>query len=199
MPHLVSPALPAGSLRVLEQPRLVVDDRTTLRPWRDGDAETVMAAFDCADIQRWHVRRMDSPAEARAWISAWAMRWDEETDASWAIVDGGDRPIGQAGLRTVSLFEATAGLSYWVLPAARGAGVAVRATQALTRWAFGVAGLHRLALDHSTANPASCRVATKLGFGVEGTARGVARHADGWHDMHLHARLRTDEARPSSG
>ncbi len=118
------------------------------------------------------------------------MRWDDETDASWAIVDDrDDHPMGQVGLRAISLFEASAALSYWVLPDARGAGVAMRAAKVLTQWAFDVVRLHRVSLEHSTANLASCRVATKLGFEVEGTLRGAARHADGWHDMHMHARL----------
>lgn len=99
------------------------------------------------------------------------------------------QPIGQVGLREVSLFEASAVLSYWVLPAARGAGVAVRAARTLTRWAFDVVGLQRLGLHHSTANHASCRVADKLGFGLEGTLRGAVRHADGRHDVHVHACL----------
>lgn len=149
-----------------------------------------MTAFECPDIQRWHVRRMDTHDEARAWIASWAMRWDDETDASWAIVDDrDDHPMGQVGLRAISLFEASAALSYWVLPDARGAGVAMRAAKVLTQWAFDVVRLHRVSLEHSTANLASCRVATKLGFEVEGTLRGAARHADGWHDMHMHARL----------
>jgi RimJ/RimL family protein N-acetyltransferase len=41
-------------------------------------------------------------------------------------------------------------------------------------------------------NVASCRVALYAGFAAEGTKRGEARHADGWHDMHLHARLEND-------
>ena len=198
MPLLVGPALSAGSLRALGQPHLGIDDRMALRPWREGDAATVMAAFACPDIQRWHVRRLDTHDESLAWIAGWATRWDNETDASWAIVDGHDQPIGQVGLRTLSLFEASAALSYWVLPDARGAGVAVRAADAVTRWAFDVVRLHRVSLEHSTANPASCRVAARLGFGVEGTRRGAARHADGWHDMHEHARLRTDEESPAT-
>lgn len=40
-----------------------------------------------------------------------------------------------------------------------------------------------------TANAASCRVALKAGFAAEGTRRSAALHADGWHDMHLHARI----------
>ncbi|SFR04052.1 Protein N-acetyltransferase, RimJ/RimL family [Lentzea waywayandensis] len=173
------------------QPRIGVGDGLSLRPWRESDATAVFKAFNCPDIQRWHVRRMDTHDEALAWIAGWAKRWDDKTDASWAI-SRDDEPLGQAGLRHVSLFEASAALSYWVLPEARGAGIAARAAHALTEWTFDILGLHRVSLEHSTANAASCRVAAKLGFAVEGTLRGSARHADGWHDMHLHARLRSD-------
>lgn len=196
MPVLVNPARPAGSLRSLRQPRLEVDDQLVLRPWHEGDARAVQTAFDCPDIQRWHVKRMDSLDEALAWIAEWTGRWDNEKDASWAIADD-DRPIGQVGLRAISLFEGSAELSYWVVPTARGKEVAVRAARALTRWAFDVLGLHRVVLQHSTANAASCRVAAKLGFPVEGTLRSALLHADGWHDAHMHARLRTDSGWPA--
>jgi RimJ/RimL family protein N-acetyltransferase len=143
---------------------------------------------------------MDSDDEARAWVTGWVRRWADETDASWAIVaDDDDRPVGQVGLRTVDLTEATAQLSYWVLPSARGTGIAGRAVRALSRWSFDTLGLNRLSLVHSTSNPASCRVANGAGFGVEGTLRRSLRHADGWHDVHLHARLATDaDAREAS-
>ena len=36
------------------------------------------------------------------------------------------------------------------------------------------------------------RVAAKAGFALEGTLRSAMRHPDGWHDMHLHARVRGD-------
>ncbi|WP_328654169.1 GNAT family N-acetyltransferase [Micromonospora sp. NBC_00330] len=192
MPLLVAPALPAGSLAAQEQPHLPVRPGLALRPWRDDDAPTVRAAFNCPQIQRWHVRRIDGDDEARAWTAQWSSRWRDETAASWAIVDADDRPLGQVGLRGVLLVEASAHLSYWLVPAARGRGIATEALGALTRWSFTRAGLHRLALEHSTVNTASCRVATRADFLVEGVLRGSVRHADGWHDMHLHARLRTD-------
>jgi ribosomal-protein-alanine N-acetyltransferase len=164
-----------------------------LRPWRNEDSATVRAAFGCPDIQRWHVRRMDSDEEARDWIAGWARRWADETDASWAIVAGSDgQAVGQVGLRTIMLSEASAQLSYWVLPTARGKGIAVRAVRTLTSWAFDTLRMNRLFLVHSVGNPASCRVAHKAAFGLEGVLRGYLRHADGWHDVHMHARLRTD-------
>jgi RimJ/RimL family protein N-acetyltransferase len=79
-----------------------------------------------------------------------------------------------------------------VLPGARGRRVASRALSAVTAWSFATLGLHRVEVSHSTANVASCRVAEQAGFAAEGTKRGEALHADGWHDMHLHARLASD-------
>ncbi|GGO29144.1 GNAT family N-acetyltransferase [Micromonospora parathelypteridis] len=194
MPLLVAPALPVGSLGSQEQPHLPVRPGLALRPWRDDDATAVRVAFDCPAIQRWHVRRLDGDDEARAWTAQWAGRWRDETAASWAIVDADDRPVGQVGLRGVLLAEAPAQVSYWVVPAARGRGIATDALGTLTRWSFTRAGLHRPALEHSTANTASCRVATRAGFTVEGVLRESVRHIDGWHDMHLHARLATGPA-----
>jgi RimJ/RimL family protein N-acetyltransferase len=191
VPIIVEPAQRPGWLSDRDQPHIDVDERLTLRPWRDEDAPQVRAAFDSPDIQRWHIRRMDTDAEAREWIAAWSTRWAAETAASWAIVDiSTDRPVGQVGLRDISLFDATAALSYWVLPSARGMGVAPRATVGLARWAFDTMGLQRLGLNHSTRNEPSCRVAGKAGFDWEGTLRAAVRHADGWHDMHVHARVR---------
>ena len=77
-----------------------------------------------------------------------------------------------------------------MLPAARGGGVAQAAASALADWAFAELGVHRLEIMHSTTNPASCAVAVKVGFEPEGTLRSYQLHDDGWHDMHLHARIR---------
>ncbi|MGM1063626.1 GNAT family N-acetyltransferase [Saccharothrix sp. Mg75] len=193
VPYLAPPTLPAGALRDRDQPRLDVDDRLVLRPWHEGDAAAVTEAFDCPDIRRWHLRRMNSPEEARAWTRGWSTRWNVETDASWAVADRRtDEPLGQVGLRTVSLHEGVAQLSYWVLPAHRGRAVAVRATRTVERWVFDDLGLRRLFLQHSTANAPSCRVAAKLGFALEGTLRAALVHLDGPHDLHCHAKLSTD-------
>ncbi|WP_318216175.1 GNAT family protein [Streptomyces sp. SCL15-6] len=55
-------------------------------------------------------------------------------------------------------------------------------------------GSEGLGLAHSVRNEASWRVATKTGFALEGTRRPSHLYADGRHDMHLHARLRGDDA-----
>ncbi len=47
----------------------------------------------------------------------------------------------------------------------------------------------RLELQHSRQNRASCRVAERSGFALEGTRVRSRLHVDGWHDMHLHGRV----------
>ena len=53
-------------------------------------------------------------------------------------------------------------------------------------------GLHRLELNHATANLGSCGVARKVGYAYEGTRRRQGLHDDGWHDMHMHGLLIED-------
>lgn len=163
-----------------------------LRPWRRGDAAAVRTAFECPEIQRWHVRRFDSLDEAGRWVAEWADRWEAETAASWAVVGEDDQVLGQVGLRDISLAEGSASISYWVTPAARGRSIAATSVRALSDWAFGSMGFNRLSIHHSTANTVSCRVAERAGYQLEGTLRQAIKHADGWHDWHLHGRLHTD-------
>ena len=176
-------------MAALPQPEIRADG-VVLRPWQPSDRPAVVAAYADPAIQRWHCRSMTDD-EARDWIAAWPGRWRSETGAGWAVLDGGD-VAGQISLRRLALVEGLAEVSYWVLPTARGRGIAARSLSAMTAWCFTTLRLHRVELCHSTENVASCRVARQAGFAAEGTKRSEARHADGWNDMHLHARVDTD-------
>ncbi|WP_231925329.1 GNAT family N-acetyltransferase [Micromonospora purpureochromogenes] len=189
MPMLAAPAVPPGSMAALAQPGLRAEG-VHLRPWLAADREVVVAAYADAAIRRWHCRSMTDD-EAADWIAAWPGRWRAESGAGWAVCDAGV-VVGQLSLRRLVLADGLAEVSYWVLPAARGRRVAPRALAAVSAWCFDTLRLHRVELCHSTANEVSCRVARRAGFTAEGTKRGEGLHADGWHDMHLHARLRTD-------
>ncbi|MGW4566779.1 GNAT family N-acetyltransferase [Streptomyces sp. NPDC004561] len=193
MPYLTSPVVAAGTLARTAQPTIPTGDGLRLRPWRAGDAPAVHAAFQDPLMHQWHIRSCDSAEEAAGWIAAWQQAWESERDAQWAVDDADTgRLLGRVALRQILLGDGVAEVAYWTVPQARGLGVAARATTALAHWAFEEIGFHRLELTHATTNPASCRVAAKTGFVLEGTRRSALLHPDGWHDMHLHARVRGD-------
>lgn len=189
MSSFAEPVVAPGTMRSHVQPD-IHGAGLTLRPWLPSDRSTVVAAYADPDIRQWHLRTM-SNEEATDWIAHWPGRWRAESGAGWAVLDAG-RVAGQISLRRLDLPEGEAEVSYWVLPSARGRRIAPRALTLLAGWSFRTLGLHRIELNHSTANRPSCRVAQHAGFLPEGTKRAQTRHADGWHDMHLHARLATD-------
>ena len=185
------PAIAAGSLGARPQPDLPTADGLLLRPWRPADAPAFLSAYDDPTIRHWHTRWPRSEDDVHEWLESFHRGWTAEIRASWAVTRDGDEVLGRMALSSMNLDDGIGGCAYWVLPAARGMGVAPRALKALSAWAFD-AGFHRLYLDHSTRNDASCRVAEKAGFRLEGTQRSQAVHSDGRHDMHLHARIRGD-------
>ena len=186
MPDLVPHVLPAGSLGRRPQPVLTAGG-LRLRPWEDGDAAALVAAYADPGVQHWNGQSLDE-AESRAYARVWAEHWQAERRAGWAVVRG-DELAGRITLRGTAHEQGSAEVTCWVVPAARGTGVAPAAVEALASWAFGEGGSHRLELQHSTGNPASCRVAETSGFALEGTRVRSLLHDDGWHDMHLHGRV----------
>jgi RimJ/RimL family protein N-acetyltransferase len=189
MPELMSTVV-HPDIFTADQPALGGGGGLALRPWTDADAPTVFAAFQDPAIRRWHVRTAESVDHVRQWILAWRSAWSVG-NGQWAVTSDGE-VTGRIGLRRSDLAEGVTELAYWTLPAWRGQSLAPRAVHTLIRWTFDEIGFDRIELTHSVRNSASCRVAAKCGFPLEGTLRSAGRHHDGRHDMHLHARLRTD-------
>lgn len=153
------------------------------------DVPALVGAYSDQEIQRWNLFSCNS-GEAVEVIMRWKDRWNTETGADWAISQGVDNlAIGRVWLRFVDLVDGEAEVAYWVAPQARGRGAASKATTSLSYWLLNDLGLHRLQLGHSVQNIASCRVAANAGFVFEGTRKSALLHADGWHDMHWHAKI----------
>ncbi|MGW0507424.1 GNAT family N-acetyltransferase [Micromonospora sp. NPDC003241] len=164
-----------------------------LRPWSTADAPAVLAAWHDPAIAQWNPQgdAFDLDA-ARQWVH-WRADWSQGTHVSLAVADP-TRPeimLGSVSLHRIHAGDASIG--YWTVAAARRQGLASAAVSRLTEWAFRDLGLHRIELCHAVGNPASCRVAERAGYPVEGTLRQSHRYGDGRrHDEHLHARLATD-------
>jgi [ribosomal protein S5]-alanine N-acetyltransferase len=189
VPRLLPPVLNPGSISGHDQPFIDINDELLLRPWTVDDASVVVAGYGDPDIQRWMPYSYEHD-EAIEVICKWNDDWRHETGACWAITQRSDNTaIGRIALQGFDLVSGSAELAYWVLPQFRGAGVASLALAALSNWAFEVLELHRLDLNHSVENRASCLVAVRAQFELEGTARSADMYADGWHDVHLHGRF----------
>lgn len=194
MARLIEPVIPPGSMRSLSQSNLEVDDLPYLRPWTLDDGPVVVAAYNDPDIQWWMPYSYDED-QAEELIEKWTETWKRETGACWAIAKRSDNAVfGRIAFQTIDFISGSAEISYWVLSQSRGEGFAARATSALCDWGFNQFGLHRVQLFHSLHNIASCRVAVKAGFELEATLKSETLFRDGWHDTHLHARIRPAES-----
>lgn len=83
-------------------------------------------------------------------------------------------------------------LGYWLGEASAGRGLMSHALIPLMDYAFATLGLHRVEAACLPRNAASRRVLEKLGFGLEGTARGYLKIAGVWED-HLIFGLLADD------
>jgi [ribosomal protein S5]-alanine N-acetyltransferase len=163
MPRLLPPFLPSGSLNGRHQPTIDVNERVVLRPWTLTDVPVVVAAYSDPEIQKWIPYVYDSAGAAEV-VERWRGAWTTESGACWAIATRTDgAAFGRMAFQTIDF--------------------------ALSEWAFQQLGLHRIQLLHSTQNVASCQVAKKAHFELEGTLKSAGLYADGWHDVHLHARV----------
>ena len=166
-------------------------DGIVLRPWSPDDADGVLRLADDDASRRWSpsLRQVFTHAEAAAWI-----RQRSERGTNWAVVDPMSRDLlGRVGLQHFDADDNCAEISYGVVPAARGRGVARRAVGPPLPTGSVSCGLTRIALEHAVGNRASCAVARACGFPAEGVKRSAISRGDGgYDDAHLHARLPSD-------
>lgn len=161
-----------------------------LRLWALGDAPTLCAAYqEDADL---HVQfgsaDLSTLDRARHHISKQLP--SNEASRNCAIsVDG--IAVGNVGLSAIDRRHGTAWAFYWLTSAARGNGYASRALATVADGAF-EDGLFRLELGHRVNNPASCTVATRAGFIIEGIERQKLQYGSDRFNVETHARLQTD-------
>lgn len=173
------------------EPCTLVVDELVLRPWRSDDQAAVWALAADPALRQWNARGFGSPDEVREMVARLA-DWSAGDRASWAVTDAPGALLGSVSLHSVDRVQGDAQLGYWVAPAARGRGVAVRAADAACRWAF-AEGIDRVELYHAVENEASGRVAARAGFTREGRLRRSYRYGDGVkHDEFVWSRLSDD-------
>jgi RimJ/RimL family protein N-acetyltransferase len=147
-----------------ELPHLT-DGVVRLRPWVEADVPALVAALADPGISHW-VDAIPFPYTAehgRSFVSA---------SDGFAVVDASSGGLlGSCAAHWRSPEQGVAAVGYWTRAEARGRGVATRATRLVAQWVLGELGFDRLELHADERNLASCRVAERLGFTLDGTLR----------------------------
>jgi RimJ/RimL family protein N-acetyltransferase len=168
---------------------------TELRSWTLDDAERLHEALRDSSGMFQQFGTLDtSSVEACAELIRTRLSLADPGGRDFAIsIDG--RAVGNIGVRHIEQQHNTAWVFYWLADEARGQGLAVRALATATQWAF-AQDVFRVELGHRVNNTASCRVAIRAGFVVEGLERQKLRYGSERFDVETHARLAVDPTPP---
>ncbi|MFG3229506.1 GNAT family N-acetyltransferase [Kitasatospora sp. NPDC048194] len=166
-------------------------DGLLLRPFEDADAPALLEAYRDETLRRFTHTSLSGPEQAARWLGRQYEGRAAGTRYAFAVLDDGAL-VGNVVLKRGTPGGETAEVGYWTVARARGRGVAPRAVQALTAWAFEVFaedGLLRIDLLHAGDNDASCRVAEKSGYAFTEIVPAFPPYP---LDGHRHTRKRLD-------
>ncbi len=186
-------------------PRPLTDGVVVLRAWEDRDLACVeQASSDPRIPTGTTVPAVFTPTEGLAWLARQRDRYDSGQGISFAVARAVDDETAEgeaADDEAVALVvllrrpqEGVLGLGYWVVPAARGEGVAGRAVGLATAWALAEARADRVEAWVAPENEPSRRTLQRNGFVHEGRLRSFMAFAGVRTDLDVFSRLPTDPA-----
>ena len=160
---------------------------TTLRPWRQADAPSLVKYANNPNVARQLRDRFPHPytaADARSFIQAIAQACPTTT---FAIVVEGEA-VGGAGFSPGADVERySAEVGYWLGEPFWGRGITVEAVQLLSAYAFGTCRMLRLFALPFADNAQSIRVLEKAGYTREATLRASGVKSGVVRDQALYA------------
>ncbi|MBQ0864200.1 GNAT family N-acetyltransferase [Streptomyces sp. RK75] len=182
---------------VLQAAATTASPALVLRPWRMADAAALAEGSGDPATRQWASSAVDNEADGVRWVQAQQRDWATGERFGFAVLEARPGPVceqlvGSVVLKGVASGKPAAEVGYWTAAHARGRGVAPRALEALTSWAFDTFeadGLERLELLHQVDNLASCRVARKSRYDFDTILPAAPPSFP--RDGHLHIRRRT--------
>jgi RimJ/RimL family protein N-acetyltransferase len=169
------------------------DGVVSLRPADERDIDAIERGIADPDVVRWFGV---STLSASAVLRLNRARWQDGTGSTFAICGPDNGCLGLVWLNRHSGDDWTVG--YWLLPEARGQGLATRAVRLIGAWAFRDLGVTEVRLVTDPANVASQRVAERGGYRRNGGIRSTI-DADGRRVDRLDYVLAPPEAVEPSG
>jgi ribosomal-protein-alanine N-acetyltransferase len=163
-----------------------------IRPFTLADLPLVRAASSDPYIPSiTSVPNHYSDDEGRAFIARQHDRADGGDGFPFVIAAADDpaRGLGATGLWLREIDSGRASIGYWMVPDARGKGLATWALRGITTFAFQALAIPRLQLFIEPWNMASQRTAESAGFAREALLRGWERIDGVQHDALAYVRL----------
>jgi RimJ/RimL family protein N-acetyltransferase len=160
----------AWEMAALPEELRLEGDRVVLRDWRDEDAPALEPVCGEWDVCAFTSVPWDwSKAEALGWIDRQRHKRAAGTVLALAIQGrDDDRALGNVNLAGLGDGGRQAAIGYWLVPEARGRGLATAAASLLIDWGLHEHGLERIEFAILPENLASQRVAERLGANPEG-------------------------------
>jgi RimJ/RimL family protein N-acetyltransferase len=177
----------------------LADDLIRLEPLDERFIQDFEGLVDDPDVVR-NTRVPSGPPDGFAadWIGRYTRGWADGSCAGFAILDKGGAFQGFAAIVDLDLPARQGEIGYVVAREARGRGVAGRALQLVTDWAFEGLGLDRVELRIDVANQPSIRVAERAGYHCDGILRSLHFKEDIRRDFAVYSLLR-GETRSAPG
>lgn len=179
--HSVPPSLPTRRLR--------------LRRFRFTDARPLAEAVGQSfpELNQWlpWAQGLYGLAEARIFIRDSNRSWrrGKAFDFSVRLRSKAPEIVGGVGIWHTSRAQKSGEIGYWIKSDLTGKGLATEAAGALLPLGFQDMGLHRILMRIAVGNHPSRRVAEKLGFSYEGTAREEIMVGGKWMDHEVFSLL----------
>lgn len=190
-----SAAMPTMPLTATPPIPRLPGERVSLRPYRDGDVDALIALYGDPDVTRWWSHE---PWADRQQAIEYLDRMRRDRLSSefypWAIVlNTDDALIGTAALYEIDRTHKRGMIGYSLSPSMQGRGYVQDALQLLIDFAWTTLDLQRIEADTDPENGASRRLLERLGFTLEGHMRKRWFVHGVWHDAAWYGLLREDD------
>jgi [ribosomal protein S5]-alanine N-acetyltransferase len=144
--------------------------RLRLRRFRPDDVDGLHACFGDSEAMRyWDFPPSKSSTETARWVKALGDPKSPHTWLGWALArKGSDRCIGMVNYHHRETRNRRLEIGYILIPSLQGKGFMTEALQAILTYCFMDLNVHRVEAIIDPGNAASIRLATRLGFRLEG-------------------------------
>ncbi|MGF7036537.1 ribosomal-protein-serine acetyltransferase [Paenibacillus mucilaginosus] len=172
-----------------------IDREVELKVLETGDAEELFLLTDANRrcLRQWMpwIDGTQTVEDTRAFIEHARQRWARGEGITAGILADGSL-CGVIDHHGLSTLNRSAAIGYWLAQSHQGRGIMTRACRGMVDYAFHSLGLHRIEIRAGVDNRRSRAVPERLGFTLEGVARGAQRLYGVYIDLAVYSMLATE-------